>query len=150
MMAIVLLAMASGVIGWKMHKAVEKKQFQSQLERLQTRFTVAQKLAVTMQADWKGVLKKQKKEWVFETTCEEGTARKLSPLHLKAMEVFFDGKKVDELTFDFFSSGKVLPEGNFSFTTPSDKVQWKTSQLFQRQEGKKLGPIHPNENELRK
>lgn len=144
MVAIVLLVMASSVIGWKMHGAVRKKQFQSELERLRARFTATQKLAVATQADWKCVLKKDHKTWILETSCEEGAERKFSPLRLKTMEIFFDQKKVDELTFDFFASGKVLPEGVFSFTCPTEQVLWKSGDLFQREEGKKLGPLHPD------
>ncbi len=144
MVAIALFAIASGVIGWKMHQAVANKRFQSELEQLQQRLTVAQKLAVAMQADWKGTLKKEKKGWVFEIVCEERTAKHLPPLRLHGMEIFLDQKKIgDAVIFDFFASGKVLPAGDLSFRTPSNQMQWKVSEIFQRKEGEKLGPSHP-------
>jgi len=145
MVAITLLAIASGVVGIKMQSAVRKKQFHSQLERFQARLLVSQKLAIAMQADWKGVLKKQGKEWIYSTTCEEEQARKLSPLSLNSMEIFFDGEKVDEIEIDFFASGQVLPEGNFIFTANEETIRWKTSEIFQRNAGKKSGPVHPND-----
>ena len=141
MVAIAILAMASSVIGWKMHGAVCKKRFQSQTERLQDRFIVTQRLAIAMQADWKGVLRKETDGWVLEISCEEGKGRAFSPLHIRCMEILFEGKPVDELTFDFFTSGEVRPNGLFSFIHPLDKIEWRCSE---RDEGKKLGPRHPN------
>ena len=145
MVAIALLVIAGSAVGWNLRKAVLKKQFQSELERLQVRFAVAQKFALSMQADWKGTFKKRKKEWLFELACEDGRAKKLSPLHLKTMEIFFDEKTADGLEIDFFSSGKVFPEGTFRFNSPFNPIYWKTSAFFKREEGKRLGPLHPNE-----
>lgn len=145
MVAITLLVIASGVVGIKMQAAVRKKQFRSQLERLEARLLVSQKLAIAMQSDWKGVLKKQGKEWVYSTTCEEERARKLASLRLSSMEIYFNGEIIDEIEVDFFASGQVLPEGTFFFTANDEKVYWKTSDIFQRQAGKKSGPAHPND-----
>jgi prepilin-type N-terminal cleavage/methylation domain-containing protein len=145
MVAIVILVMASGVVGLRMHKAIEKKKFQSELERLRIRFTVSQRLASSMQADWKGTLKREGKGWIFETVCEEVNGKELKPLHLDGIEIFFNGKKVKELSVDFYSSGHTSPEGLFLFVRDGEKAQWKTSELFLRDEGKKLGPLHPND-----
>ena len=145
MVAIVILAIVSGIVGLRMHKAIEKKKFQSELERLRVRFTVSQRLALAMQADWKGTLKRERKGWIFETACEEVSGKRLTPLHLEGIEIFFNGKKVDELTIDFFASGQTFPDGVFLFVRDSEKAQWKTSELFLRDEGKKLGPVHPND-----
>ena len=145
MVAIVILVIASGVVGLRMHKAIEKKKFQSELERLRIRFTVSQRLASAMQADWKGTLKREGKGWIFETACEEVNGRRLTPLHLEALEIFFNGKKVKEIDLDFFASGHTFPEGIFVFERDGEKAHWKTSELFLRDEGKKLGPVHPND-----
>lgn len=145
MVAITLLVIASGAVGLKMQAAVRKKQFHAQLERLQARLLVSQKLAIATQADWKGVLKKQGKEWVYTTSCEEEQARKLTPLKLSSIEIFFEGEKVNELQIDFFASGQVLPEGNFLFTANNEKIHWKTKEIFQRLAGLKSGPAHPND-----
>lgn len=144
MVAIVIVVIASGVIGLRMHKAIEKKKFQSELARLRVRFTVSQRLAVACQADWKGSLKREGKGWIFETVCEEVSGKKLTPLHFESIEIFFNGKKVDDLTIDFFASGQTFPEGIFLFIRDSETVEWKTSEIFFREEGKKLGPAHPN------
>jgi prepilin-type N-terminal cleavage/methylation domain-containing protein len=145
MVAIVILVIASSVVGLRMHKAIEKKKFQSELERLRIRFTVSQRLATAMQADWKGTLKHEGKGWIFETVCDEVSGKRLTPLHLEALKIFFNGKTVKELTVDFFASGHTFPEGVFLFERGEEKSQWKTSELFLRNEGKKLGPVHPSD-----
>ncbi len=144
MVAIALLVIASGVIGVKMHQAVEKKHFQSSLERLRARLVVTQKIAVATQADWQGTLTKKDAEWIFKTDCEESKLKKLAPLRLSFTEVYFNGKKIDELTIDFFASGQVLPVGDFVFVNKTMDAKWMTTDLFQRKEGKKLGPMHPS------
>ena len=143
MIAIVLLAIVSGVIGVKMHAAVQKKKFKSELARLRVRVAVSQRLAVAMQADWKGTLKRDPHGWIFETACEELEGRRLSTLHMDRMEIAFNGKKIDTFTIDFFASGHILPEGVIRFTTGSEKVEWKTPDIFFRDEGTTLGPAHP-------
>jgi prepilin-type N-terminal cleavage/methylation domain-containing protein len=145
MVAIVILVIASGIVGLRMHKAIEKKKFQSELERLRIRFTVSQRLATAMQADWKGTLKREGKGWIFETACEEVSGKRLALLHLEPFEIFFNGKRVRELTIDFFCSGYTFPEGIFVFERGEEKSEWKTSDLFLRNEGRKLGPVHPND-----
>ncbi len=145
LIAIVLLAIASSVVGLRMHKAIEKKKFQTELQQLRSRIKVSQKLAISMQADWRGTLKKEEKGWVFEAKCEEVEGRRLPPLHLDRLEIFFNGKRVEELNFDFFASGHTFPEGVFLFQSDAGKERWKTSELFLREEGGELGPLHPND-----
>jgi prepilin-type N-terminal cleavage/methylation domain-containing protein len=144
MVAMVLLVIASGVIGMKMYDAVQKKYFQSELERLKARLLVSQRLAVAMQADWKGTLTRHGDEWIFDVACEEQERRKLAPLTLHSA-LLLDGKRFNDLTFDFFASGQVSPTGTLSFSRKSERVDWKLSEIYQRDEGKKLGPIHPAE-----
>jgi prepilin-type N-terminal cleavage/methylation domain-containing protein len=146
LIALLLLSIASGVIGVKMHTAVAKKAFQSELDRLKDRLMTTQKLAVAMEADWRAILKKNDKKWTLEIYCDEGEERKLSPLNLNSMEIFFKGKKVDELAIDFYASGKVLPDGVLQFTHQKEKVEWAIHSLFPREEGTKFGPLRPNQN----
>ena len=65
-------------------------------------------------------LKKKDNRWVFETKCDE--KKKLAPLRFDSMEIYFDGKKVNDLTIDFYASGEVLPLGTLlSSTTPIER-----------------------------
>ncbi len=140
MVALVLIAIASGVIGLKMHKAVAKKHFQTQIDRLKERIVVAQQMAVAMEADWKSVWRKEGKEWVVETLCDEESSKKLSPLRLTAIEIQLNGKKVENLVFDFSSTGKVSPLGTLLFIQKEEKRKWDLQTLFSRSEGEKLPP----------
>lgn len=137
MVAIALLTLASGVIGWKMHKAIEKKRFQSAIERLKERFFICQRFAVTTEADWKGELKQEKKEWVFASTCIDGKFKSLIPLKFEKISVALNGKPVQKLDFDFYASGQVVPEGTLSFTEGTLRQEWKVSEICQREAGKK-------------
>lgn len=144
MVAIALLLLASSWMGLKIHQGICKKRFQSDLERIEARCLMIQKLAVAMQADWKGVLKKKGVQWVFEATCDEPRAKKFSSLKLESpLQLFFEAKESDEVSFDFFSNGRVLPEGTFLFAYRGETVRWETSQFFQREEGEKAGPTRP-------
>lgn len=141
MVALVLLVIAGGGIVWKMQGAIQKKRFQSELERFRARLTVCQRLSVAMQSDWKGVLERKGNEWVFEVSCEE-EARKLPPLTLHS-KILLNGKKFDGMTFDFFSSGEVFPLATLTFSQKDERTEWQLSEIFEREEGKKLGPLHP-------
>ncbi len=141
MVGIALIAIASSVIGIKTYKAVQKKRFNSTLERLQARILVAQKLAISMQADWHASLQKKGKTWIFETICEE--KKRLSPLRFQSIDIYLNGKKVQSLTLDFYATGEVLPDATLLFKSNSEKAEWKISDLISREEGKKLGPLHP-------
>ena len=130
MVAIVLIALASGVVAFNMRGAIEKKKFRSDLERLRARLTLAQKLALAMESDWKGVLKKEPGGWVFATEAEGVDTRKVPPLHLGQIEISFNGKPVRELTIDFFATGLTLPEGDFVFVRGAEKAEWKISEIL--------------------
>lgn len=135
MVAIVLLTIVSGVVGLKMHTAIQKKKFHSDIERLKIKMALSQKLAIANEGDWAGTLKKKGKGWIFEASSEEG--KKLAPLHLDPMEIYFKGKKVDALTFEFFASGHTSPDGVFLFIRDEQRTSWATSELFLRNEGER-------------
>lgn len=146
MIAFLLIALASSLIGFKLLPAIEKKKFYSDLDRLKARMFTAQKLAIAMQADWKGCLKKDPLGWVFTVECAEWNGKRLTPLHISKMDIFLNRKKIpDQLEFDFFASGHLTPIGVFSFSRDLHQATWQNLELFQREEGEKLGPLHPTE-----
>lgn len=137
MVALALLLIAAGALGLKMHSMVQKKKFQSQLNRLKSRFCACQKLAIAMQSDWEGVLKQEGRNWVFETQCLDGVKmKKLSPLVLEPpFQVFFNGKVISGIQVDFYSSGEVLPKGELRFRKDkTDSQQWQIPEMFQKSE----------------
>lgn len=142
LVSIALLMMASGVVGWRMYGAIKKKRFHAEIEGLRSRFMVCHKLAMAMQADWRGKLQKEGDEWLFTVECEEGTNR-FSPLRLR-INLLWNGKPQKEIDFDFFATGKVSPLGTLLLSQNDEREEWKMDQLFQREEGKKQGPAHPS------
>jgi hypothetical protein len=137
-----LLLMASGVMGWNLFHAIKKKRFQSEVERFQARFKTCQKLAMAMQADWIGELKKKGASWTFEVACVQREGQKISPLTAHC-RVFFEGREKSSLIFQFFSTGQVLPQGTFLFVQDEEKMAWKIEEALQREEGTKGGPTQP-------
>lgn len=140
--------MATGLVGWKMHQAVVKKRFQSGLDRLMARCIFCQRLAVSMEEDWQGILKSNGKGWVFETRCQNNKG--FTSLILDSCSLSFNGKKADGILIDFFSTGQVQPEGILIFSLKDTKLkqEWNLPEIFKREEGlnqKKVGPVHPDE-----
>lgn len=150
LIAVALLTLAAGLIGWKTHVAMQRKRFFSTMDRLQARCLTCQKLACTMKADWQGILQKKGEEWSFETHClEGGKIQELPPLSLSSFSLLVEEKPTDSLIFIFFSTGQIYPQGTILFVGPPPlQREWKVPQLFQRaekQKNKELGPIHPDE-----
>lgn len=151
MIGLALLVLATGAIGWKMHAFLEKRRFQADLEQLASRIHTLHHMAVNMQADWKGVLKRHEKKWSFETRCvEQPKSRSLPSLSFHPFSLFVDGKEQDGITIEFFSSGEIRPHANLLFRRDSQSKEWKLPGIFKIEEGdgtKKLGPVHPDEAE---
>lgn len=130
MVAFLLLTIASSIIGIQMHKAIQKKKFHTQVERLSDRLNVTQRLAIAMQADWKARFTKEQKSWLFKATCIEPGVRGLKPLKVDSLEILFNGKRVELLEFDFYSTGLVQPEGVLDFKFGDESIYWKTTDFI--------------------
>ncbi|HSX25505.1 MAG TPA: hypothetical protein VLE89_00685 [Chlamydiales bacterium] len=144
MVGITLLLLASGLIGWKMHGAIQKKRFSANLERFKERCALCQRLAMVTQADWRGLLKQKGDRLIFETTCiESKEINGFAPLTLDSLSLYLDGKKADDLTIEFFSTGQIYPQGLLLFrqTKGSLQEEWSLSQIFQA--GGE--PLHPED-----
>jgi prepilin-type N-terminal cleavage/methylation domain-containing protein len=125
LIGLLILTIAAGGVGWKMFAAVQKKKFHTAVERIKERLSTAQKLSISMQADWKVVLRKEKGGWTVETGCQEIARRKLPPLHVEGLEIGLEGRKKTELIeFCFFSSGQSLPDGVLEFASHGEKESW--------------------------
>ena len=145
MVVFALLAIAGGAVLWKMQGQIASKRFTSQIERLQDRLILSQKLAVASASDWKGTLYKDKEEWVFEIASEEKTTKRFSPLRLSCESILFNNQKIEKsFQFEFFSGGKVLPHGTLRFIQKGGKMTLQLPLLFQRDEGTGPGPTPPD------
>lgn len=146
MVALSLLLFAGGVFGWKMHQMIAKKRFTSSVEKLQSRLLTCRFLAMNMQTDWKGSLYCQGGSWKFESSAvDDSFASKIPSLSLELSEVSWNGEKKKEYVFDFSATGDVIPAGRLDIYGASGSVQWTFPELFSLEEGKKNGPMHPDE-----
>lgn len=127
MVAFVLLSISTGIIGIQMHKAIQKKKFHTQVERLRDRLTMTQKLAVAMQVDWNAQIKQDSKKWLFEAKSFEPEVRALKPLKIDAFEISFNGMSVDSFELNFYSTGLIEPKGVLVFSFEEESIEWKTS-----------------------
>jgi hypothetical protein len=154
MIALSLLIMAAASMVWKIYTIVEKRQFQSGLEQLRSRFLTCRCLALNMQADWRGELRQENGKWAFTAVClDHPTKKMLPPIYFHSLHFTFDQEKLDFFSIDFFSSGTIFPIGELAFYEDLEnpkgrKETWKLPDIFQSQEGdgdRVLGPMHPDE-----
>jgi hypothetical protein len=154
MIALSLLMIAATSMGWKMYTIVEKRRFLSDLEQLRSRFLTCHCLALNMQADWKGVLRKENERWVFTAVClDHPTKKMLPPIFFRSLSFMWNQELPDSFSIDFFSTGTVFPQGDLVFyedlKNPTGRKEiWKLPDIFQSQEGdgsRILGPMHPDE-----
>jgi prepilin-type N-terminal cleavage/methylation domain-containing protein len=110
---IAIVAISASLVAYRMQGAISTKHFTADIERLQTRLTLAQKLALSTQSDWNLRLYQKQGMWILESVSEEGKA--LAPLKFDSMDIFFNEKKVKEVAFEFFATGKIFPQGTFLF-----------------------------------
>lgn len=153
MVGLALVLMAAGAITWKMLGFIEKRRFKTDLEQLKSRILTTHALAVNMQADWEGILKRDGKIWTFQVICLDPPKSKqvrFSSIQLHFSDVLLNGKKQGAASFLFFSSGEIRPSGTFQFRRQKDEetAQWEVPAIFGKgagDGGKKLGPVHPDE-----
>ncbi len=156
MVGLALILMAAGAIGWKMHGFLETRRFRTSLEQLKSRILTAHRMAVNMQADWEGILKREGNHWTFEAVCLDPPSLKpRACLKLHFSRILFEGKEQSQFTFTFFSSGEIRPSGSYQFQSSKDEKSenWNLPEIFGKSAGsgskkprsKKLAPAHPSE-----
>src|SRR5690242_11523293 len=94
MAGLALVLMAAGAITWKMVGFIEKRRFKTDLEQLKSRILTTHALAVNMQADWEGILKRDGKIWIFQTICLDPPKSKqaqFSSIQLHFSDVLLNG-----------------------------------------------------------
>lgn len=143
-----IIALLAGVLGWRGHDAIVRRRFQTELALFRNSCEVCQRLAVTMQADWKGSLKKKGSQWVFETIClDHQHVRSLKPVKLHSMEISFNRAPISkEWTIHFFATGKVSAEGSLLFVQKEQTKEIRLPDLFgnaERGAAQGVGPLHP-------
>ncbi len=147
MIAIALVLLATSAIGWKMHGMIAKKRFTASVERFRSRLLTCRRLALNMQSDWRGDLYFDGKQATFTSQCiDDLNVLDLPTLSLGPLEFLLDAQEVKKISFDFTSSGDILPQGRIQMRSGDlDPVEWDLLDLFSLKEGKKAGPAHPND-----
>ena len=146
---IAILLIVGGFSTSRVYRMIEKKRFNSDLEKLAVRLSHCHALAVNMQSDWSAILEKKEGGWVFYAfSLEQPKGPKIAPFSLPPFELLVEDKKVEKITFDFSSTGLIEPAGKLKFQPKKGgAVEWDLSEIFQKEEGnpktKDLGPLHP-------
>ncbi|HLB53111.1 MAG TPA: prepilin-type N-terminal cleavage/methylation domain-containing protein [Chlamydiales bacterium] len=139
-----IIALVSGAVFSSSRTRLARSTFLSDVSRLSSHINALQKIAVNTQADWRGELFRKEGAWVFVAKCvDPGEVTKVRTLKLHSFDVLDNGKEIDKINFEFFSSGEVRPVGPLFLRLKEDI---KTVKLMQREEGdgkKQLGPLHP-------
>lgn len=146
LIAITLLVMVAGTLGWKVNGMIEKKRFTSNVERLRSRLLTCRRLAVNMQSDWQGQLYFQKSQAFFSTRCiDDPSALELKTFLLGPLQFFLNGEECKKISFDFTSTGDILPQGSLEIRDLNkNEVKWDLADIFSLKNGKNAGPENPD------
>ena len=146
MVAIAILAVASGAILWRIDRMLDRQRFESDVGRLQGLFHYARALAINTQADWQFQIAETKegcKARLFGVEDPERSSIAKQPSPLKKCRLFFDNKPAAALVFDFFSTGQVAPKGVLKISMKESKREFLIPELFRQAETQKFDPLHP-------
>jgi hypothetical protein len=138
MLGIALLTIAAGALGWRIHTAVRKKKFQTDVSRIQVQLQTCHHLALNTHADWQVVLEHVDNRLIMRDLCVEGSL--MTPfqpkfLSLDPLTLIFNGEEVEGISFYCTSSGQVLPKGILLISRESLQQELKIPELFHQVEG---------------
>ena len=147
-LGIAILGLVSSFVVVKMNRLIDRKGFDSDVERIESRIFICRRLALNMQADWTAVLEKRKDRSVFTAVCSEnGASYGLPPAKLRLLGFFFNGEKLDSLSFQFSGTGQISPKGLLQIIDDrtGQKREWNIPDVFYIEESQKGGPLHPED-----
>jgi prepilin-type N-terminal cleavage/methylation domain-containing protein len=150
MVALALLVMASGAVIWKTRNAIENKQFDTDVSRMQVQLASCYHLAINTHADWKVEALQKGNSLLVQVSCSEDALVSFQPktISLSSCTLFFEGVKAEQFVVYFSSTGKVVPAGILQLVhRSSDRHQELfIPELFhQKETALKKGPIHPDD-----
>jgi prepilin-type N-terminal cleavage/methylation domain-containing protein len=134
MIVILILAVAGTVIGIRIDKALEEKQFQTAADRLYCELESCRHLAMNMQADWTVSLEKKKDRFIFMRASPE-TGRSATFEWAAPCQLLWNARPAERIVFQFSSTGKIAPAGLLELVGKTRRVQWNLPQLFHAAEG---------------
>ncbi len=129
-----MLAVGGGLVFWKLDRFVQTKRLHADADKIKSVLLHARTLALNARADFQVELSRAKNHWNLRIqNREDPTAQPVKwPGSLSSCNVSFNDVSTKKLTFDFFSSGHVLPEGTLSLQTDTQKVLISLSELFKQ------------------
>ena len=146
MIVIAIVAIAGGAIFWRLGFLLQSQRKESDHARFRELLLSSHMLAINTKSDLELEIRKVPEGWFFRLIAIEELGKqiscgKLAPLNLQ-FEELFEEKKSDntKITFRFFSTGHVTPFGRVKI----EKEQIDIPAFFHQEEGKELGPIHPD------
>jgi len=129
MVAIVLLASAGTIIGIRLGKALDEKQFRTAADRLHAELEASRRLALNMQADYSIVLEKTNDSFILHRSCPE-VAQSIT-MHWKALSrIQWNREPIEKIAFLFTATGKVEPKGVLEIIGSHQSVSWSFPELF--------------------
>ena len=114
-----LLTSIGGVIGLRVAPLIQKKQFHNEVSLLKNELASLHQMALTTQSDWSLVITREENGWSLQENCTK--TPRLCTKHLKPIRsavLSLDDAPVKDLTFTFYATGLVLPEGKLACALP--------------------------------
>ena len=151
MIGIALLALASGAVVWKTQNAIAKKQFDTDVSRMQMQLEACYHLALNTHADWKVQAIRQGNHYIVQTSCvNEKIFASFQPkkISLDSCKLFFEEEEADALVIYFAPTGKIVPTGALQLVHLSSDShrELQLPELLHRKEiSAKKGPAHPDD-----
>ena len=135
MIALVLIVLAAGGIGIRVHRAIQDKQFQVAVDRVLFELQISHRLALNMQADWTVVIDQTERGLVLRRSCAE-TGKEIRFECKSCSLLYWNEKPIERIAFQFASTGNILPKGNFALKGKNKEVVWRIPGIFLIKEGK--------------
>jgi type II secretory pathway pseudopilin PulG len=134
MLVVALLAMVGGVVFWRIDRFIAHKRLEVDASTLKSSLLHARALALYSHADTQVKLRPSKNGWSLEVhRPEDPTVAPLRwPTSIGKCTVFFNEIPVEEITFQLYSSGAVLPQGTITLQTEAQTLKISTQELFKQ------------------
>jgi prepilin-type N-terminal cleavage/methylation domain-containing protein len=115
--ALSILLLVAGVVGWQVKGAVERHGFESSVDRFVLQLREMQSLALSYQSDMEVELSQIGQKITYHNSSDEPLKIiDRTCVHLKDVSKFlFNGKKRDALKFRISSNGSIEPSGVLHF-----------------------------------
>ncbi|HEX2582974.1 MAG TPA: type II secretion system protein [Chlamydiales bacterium] len=142
MLAIALLAIASGALFWRLHRMIERKRFDSDVNRFHSILVSTRSLAIHMKMDFRLELNQTLEGWNARLVCREDPDLVYPLPRFSSLKIAFNQTPVQSFSVDFYSSGFVGPQGLLILSKDPQTHAFKLPELFYQQAEV---PLHPSD-----